>query len=66
MKELIEALKIFLKHEDMKYPTHCEHDILYVHYNPEDFSQEDIDQLEVLGFTADYEEGCFTSTLYGS
>jgi hypothetical protein len=33
MKELIEALQIMLryfKNADEKFPTHCEHDILYV------------------------------------
>ena len=30
MKELIEALEIFAKYADTKYPFHCEHDTLYI------------------------------------
>lgn len=52
MKDLIEALNIFLKYGDVKYPFHCEHDILHVHgYEPEIFSEEDKDRLEELGFS---------------
>jgi hypothetical protein len=30
MKNLIEALTIFLKYQDLTYPTGCEHDVLYI------------------------------------
>lgn len=30
MKDLIEALTIFQKYKDVDYPTHCEHDVLYI------------------------------------
>ena len=40
MKDLIEALNIFLKYGNPKYPTHCEHDIMYVSIDPELVSDE--------------------------
>ena len=66
MKELIEAFNIFLNSKNVERPIHCEHDVMYVQYNPEDFSQDNIDRLKILGFTADYEEHCFYSYKYGS
>ena len=30
MKNLIKALQIFLKYGNPKWPTHCEHDNLYI------------------------------------
>ena len=30
MKDLIEALQIFLKYSDAYYPTHCELGVLYI------------------------------------
>lgn len=60
MKELIEALQIFLKYKDVKYPTHCEHDELSVHgYEDVEFSEEDLRELGRLGFHRgryDYDE----------
>lgn len=66
MENLIKALQIFIKYGDIKYPTHCEHDILMVHYNPNDFSKEDIEKLSELGFNANLDEDCFYSFRYGS
>lgn len=66
MEGLIEALQIFLKYGNLKYPTHCEHDILYIcGINPEDVSKEDIRKLEDLGFFVDCDD-CFASYRYGS
>lgn len=54
MKELIEALQIMLRYfkdADEKFPTHCEHDILYVW--GVDFDKiplEDVLRLYELGF----------------
>lgn len=66
MKELIEALNIFLKYGDKPYPFHCEHDELTVDYDPSNFSEEDIEKLEKLGFSSDKEERRFYSFKYGS
>jgi len=50
MKELIEALQIFLKYSNEKYPTSCEHDEMYVHVSPSIVSGADKERLEELGF----------------
>lgn len=56
MEKLIKALNIFKKYTKSDYPTSCEHDVLYVHVDPNDVSKEDIAELEELGFTADFED----------
>ncbi len=66
MNELIEALQIFAKYTETKYPTHCEHDVLHVLVDPENVSDEDKNRLEELGFINDEEFECFASYRYGS
>lgn len=68
MENLIKALQIFLKYENKKYPTHCEHDYLYINLKPELVSEEDIKELDKLGFFIDEEYGGegFGSFKYGS
>jgi hypothetical protein len=67
MEELIEALKIFLKYKNNKYPTHCEHDILIVvDISKDEISQEDRDRLGELGFRWSSEYGAWSSFRYGS
>lgn len=68
MKELIEALNIFLKYTDMSHPFHCEHDILTVDYdkNVLCMTKEDVDRLDELGFFWNDNEGHFNSWKYGS
>ena len=68
MKDLIEALQIFLKYGNQSYPTHCEHDYLYVDINASLVSEEDINRLNELGFFPDTEyDNCgFGSFKYGS
>jgi len=68
MKDLIEALQIFLKYGNLPYPTHCEHDILIVYgIEPQDVSPEDTERLDKLGFRVneDYPEA-FSSFRFGS
>ena len=66
MKKLIEALQIFLKYGNPDYPTHCEHDTLYIcGIEPDDVSKEDIKKLDDLGFFIGGEGG-FMSFRYGS
>ena len=64
MDKLIEALQIFQKYSNPRYPTHCEHDMLYVCIEPKIVSQEDIDKLKKLGFYDD--KDYFYSFKYGS
>lgn len=67
MSDLIKALQIFLKYENPNYPTHCEHDKLYVFgIDPKKVSQEDIVELSRLGFEIDKTEGYFYSYRFGS
>lgn len=55
MKDLIEAFQIFLKYGNPDYPTHCEHDYLYVDIDPKLVSDEDKKKLDELGFFPDTE-----------
>lgn len=67
MEDLIEALKIFLKYTQTKYPTHCAHDELWIMDVTEDkVSAEDKERLDKLGFFWDEDEECFKSFRYGS
>lgn len=64
MDKLIEALQIFLKYDNPQFPTHCEHDQLFVNVNPALVSREDQTKLETLGFIPN-DDG-FISFKYGS
>jgi hypothetical protein len=67
MDDLIKALHIFRKYTDKKYPTGCEHDVLYVYVDPADVSDEDIKELDKLGFYINDDIGyCFSSCRFGS
>jgi len=67
MEQLIEALQIFLKYKNSKYPTHCEHDVMYImEVEKDDVSEKDIKRLDKLGFFWSEEEDCFMSFKYGS
>lgn len=65
MENLIKALQIFLKYGNPDYPTHCEHDVMYVSIPYKLVSEEDKNTLDKLGFFAD-ENGCFKSYRYSS
>jgi len=65
MKDLIEALQIMLKHGDVKHPTHCEHDELFVYPNSMDFTDEEMKRLDELGFFPNDMDG-FSSFRFGS
>ena len=69
MKDLIKALQIFIKYaNDDRCPTHCEHDQLYIGCGIElgKVSEEDIRELDELGFFwSDADDG-FISYRFGS
>lgn len=70
MNDLIKALQIFLKYvkdeHREKYPTTCEHDMLFVNcVAPDDVSLDDLNELEQLGFFP-YEDFAFVSYRFGS
>lgn len=64
MDDLIKALQIFRKYSNEEWPTHCEHDILYVCVDPSLVSDKDKEELEKLSFTA--EDYRFYSFRFGS
>ena len=66
MDRLIEALQIFLKYDNPRLPTHCEHDVLTVCVDPALVPNDDIARLDDLGFHVDEEEECFYSFEFGS
>ena len=67
MDDLIEALQIFRKYANEKWPTVCEHDVMYiVNVHANDVSEEDIEKLYELGFFWDDENESFESFKFGS
>lgn len=67
MKDLIEALQIFLKYADSYNPTHCEHDTLLIcDIEPSHVSKEDKERLDELGFFVSEEHSGFISFRFGS
>lgn len=66
MNDLIEALTIFSKYTQDKYPTHCEHDELMIMVDPSIVSEKDIAKLEELGFSPDNLNEYFVSYRFGS
>lgn len=65
MNDLIKALQIMLKHGDVEYPTYCVHDELHIYPKSMDFTDDEIQQLEDLGFMPNDMDG-FYSFKYGS
>lgn len=67
MSNLIKALQIFLKYGDDKWPTNCSHDTLAVcGYEKSAISDEDLKELDSLGFFWADEHECFISYRFGS
>jgi len=64
MDDLIEALTIMRKYANPEFPTHCEHDVLYVNVSPAVISAADLARLKELHFNQD-EDG-FYSSYFGS
>ena len=66
MKDLIEALQIFLKYGNSKWPIACEHDMLYIlDIDADDVSVEDKARLDELGFFVDGKNNGFSSFRFG-
>lgn len=68
MNDLIAALQIFAKYSTDPYPTHCEHDVLYVPSVEYDaVTDDDKAELKQLGFIENTDGGeGFMSYRYGS
>lgn len=66
MRDLIEALTIFMKYSDTTHPSTCEHDMFFINcVKPDDVSSDDLHRLDALGFIP-YEDIGFVSFKYGS
>ena len=67
MEKLIEALQIFLKYKNEDYPTHCEHDTLYIMgVDKDDVSEADRKRLDELEFFWSDSDKSYISFRYGS
>lgn len=70
MEDLIKALTILSKYIEgeynKRYPTSCEHDVLYVQVDYTKIAQEDLIELEKLGFRPNVDLGNMMSYTYGS
>jgi len=65
MDDLIEAFTIFRKYGNPEYPTHCEHDELWIcGIDPGAVSPDDTARLDQLGFFA--ADDAFKSFRFGS
>lgn len=68
MSDLIEALQIFLKYGNPKYPTNCSHDELAImEITKEQVSASDLERLDELGFFwSEDGDGYFKSFRFGN
>lgn len=66
MNDLIKALTILAKYGDPEFPTHCEHDVMYISIEHSEVSEEDKAELDKLGVIPDNESGMFKSYRFGS
>ena len=69
MKQLLWAITIFLKYGDPDFPTHCEHDIMYIcGIDPDDVTEKDKLELAEIGFDVTDDLGIkqFYSYKFGS
>lgn len=57
MEDLLKAITIFVKYGNPQYPTHCEHDVMWINIDYRKVSQEDIEELDKLGFFTSDEDG---------
>jgi hypothetical protein len=66
MDDLIKALTILRKYGNPSWPTHCEHDVMYVNIRYSEVSDEDRGILNGLGFHEDDDNDGFMSYKFGS
>lgn len=63
---LIKAIQLLEKHKRSNWPFNCSHDMLWVNSNPDQFTPEEIAQLDDWGFSVDEDRMGFYSFVYGS
>ena len=67
MDDLIKALQIIRKYtDDIRNPTNCAHDTLYLCVDPGLIPDKEIQILDDLGFFVSEENECFISYRFGS
>lgn len=66
MQDLIEALQIFAKYTDARYPTSCRYEEFYVIVRKDGMAPEDVKRLDALGFFYDEGVQAFKSYRFGS
>ena len=67
MKDLIEALAIFVQYKNQRNPTHCEHDVLWVvGISKDEVSAEDQKRLDELGFFYSESDDSWQSFRFGN
>lgn len=68
MDDLIEALTIFRKYKNEQFPTHCEHDVMWIMgVTNDEVSDADRERLGTLGFFwSDSDGGAWKSFKFGS
>ena len=66
MDDLIKALQIFRKYGNPEFPTHCEHDVMYLNIDYHLVSNNDKKKLDELGFFKDEDNDKFMSYQFGS
>ena len=68
MKDLIEALTIFAKYQpETRWPTHCEHDVLYIiGVTLDEVASDDAKRLDELGFMWSEHSESWQSFRFGS
>ena len=67
LSELIEGLQIFLKYGDVGWPTHCEHDEMWIcNVDTDAITVGDRARLEKLGFEYDEDDDSYKSYSFGS
>lgn len=67
MESLIKALQIFLKYQNLEFPTSCINDeLIIVRIGKNEVSENDTKKLDKLGFVWNNGYDCFSSFKYGS
>jgi hypothetical protein len=67
MNDLIEALQIFAKYRNPRWPTRCEHELLMImEVKRHEKTDDEIARLEELGFVWSHEYDCYVSHRFGS
>lgn len=66
-RDLLEGITILARHPgNAVSPFHCEHDELTICADPAEFTADELQRLDELGFIPDDDDECFSSFRFGS